>query len=280
MSGYQHKHQAGSHADVLKQVVFIAAVQKMQEKFPEGIMIVDTHAGPGVYDGISEEFKKGAARCKEKNLQAPPPVKKYVSLLNKLQKEFGEGTVPGSPLFARELMRDQDEHRLMDLYTDVEGVYEDAIARKTDSFHPDAFDFICPEEPAKHPVILIDPAYEDDNDLWRAKDLMDRILTRKSDACICLWIPLIRNDRHRWSFPKGLKDLAKERASVGRYYCQIVVDDKGLEGSAMLVSNPTNDMDEIINEDCLNWMAHTMHKGKADYSVEQAMKKKKKVIHS
>jgi 23S rRNA A2030 N6-methylase RlmJ len=280
---YQHRHQPGSHADVLKGVVYINAIKLLQEKYPEGIILVDTHSGPGVYDVIPDEYHNGAARVVAKNNDpnAPSSVKKYVALLNKLKAEFGDGTVPGSPLFARELMRDQDEHRLCDLNEDdVEGLYEDADFRKLDCYSPDGLDFILPETETKHPVILIDPGYEDASDYLKVKELVESILMRRSDATVLVWVPFIRNDRNRWSYPKGLKDLAKERATIGRYFCSIIVDTKDLEGSAMLVTNPTNDMDDAVSEDVLNWLAATMHKGKADYSVEQAMKKKKKVIPS
>jgi 23S rRNA A2030 N6-methylase RlmJ len=276
MPSFAYKHQPGSHADVFKSVMYVATIQLLQKKYPDGIVMIETHSGPGVYDGVPPEFYKGAAKVIEENLNAPAPIKKYVSLLNKLRGEFGEGTMPGSPLYARDLMRDEDEHRLCDMnYDDVEGLYEDAEFRRMDAYD-DALEYLLPDTDTKHPVILIDPAYEDEYDWVRAKELLSSLLSRKPDATILFVAPLIRDDRNRFSYPTALKAIAKEKASVGRYFATVIVDDKDHEGTAILLTNPTNDMDAVISEDVLKWMATAMHKAKADYTVEQAMKKKKK----
>jgi 23S rRNA (adenine2030-N6)-methyltransferase len=200
---YTHRHKSGSHYDVLKNVVYIQTVKLLQDKYPDGIALVDTHSGPGVYDETPEEFYKGANRCVEKNLNAPAAVKKYVSLLNKLRTEFGEATLPGSALFARELMRDVDEHRLVDLHhEDVEGLFEDAQFQQMDAYEPRTLDFLVPYTSSLHPVVLIDPPYDDPNDWFKARELFDRILERNSEATIVMWMPFIKDDRHRWSYPK------------------------------------------------------------------------------
>lgn len=276
---YVHQHQSGAHYDVLKNVVYIAAARRIQEEHPDGVVFVETHSGPGVYDVVSEEYHKGAERVVAKNLEAPPPVKKYVSLLNKLRKEFGEGTLPGTPLFTRELMRETDQHRLCDLHEeDVEGLFEDAQFRQLDAYDPASLDYILPTTETLHPIILLDPPYDDGMDWSKAKDLFGRILDRKPDATVIMWMPFARDDRNRWSFPTAMKALCKDKASIGRYFASIVVAKDGLEGGAMIVANPTKDLDDIVTEECLSWMAATMHQGKADYAIEQAMKKKKKVV--
>lgn len=279
MTDYVHHHRPGAHYDVFKNVVYIATARAIQEQHPDGCVFVETHSGPGIYDEVSDDYHEAAARVIEKNLNAPPPVKKYVSLLNKLKKEFGDGTLPGSPIFTREIMREQDEHRLCDLYQDdVEGLFEDAVFQKRDAYDPATLDFILPRDETLHPIILIDPPYDEQQDWFRAKQLFENILLRKSDATICMFMPYVRDDRNRWSYPKALKELCKDKASVGRYFCSIVVAKEGLEGGAMIVANPTKDLDDILSEETLSWMAAAMHQGKADFMVEQAMKKKKKII--
>lgn len=275
---YSHKHKSGSHYDVLKNVAYMTTVRLIQEQHPDGVVLIETHSGPGIYDEVSEEYLKAAARVIDKNLNAPPQVKKYVSLLNKLKKEFGDGALPGSPVFSRELMRENDGHRLVDRFEDnVEGIFEDARFQKMDAYDPATLDFLMPHNDTLHPIVLIDPAYDDPQDMLRVQDLFARILQRNSEATVVVWIPFIRNDRSRWNFPKAMKELAKDKASIGRYYCSLIVAKDGLEGGAVLVANPTREMVDVLNEDTLEWLASTMNQGKADYSVEQAMKKKKVV---
>jgi 23S rRNA A2030 N6-methylase RlmJ len=228
---------------------------------------------------VTEEYYKGAGKIVEKNNapKVPAPVKKYASLLNKLRAEFGDETVPGTALFSRELMQDNDVHRLSDVNVDdVEGLYEDADFRKLSAYDPASLDFYVPRgETDRQHIVLIDPPYNDDNDYYYAKELVDGILERKPNCCIVMAMPLIRDHRQRFSFPTAMKELAKTKASVGRYFCSIVVGKTDLEGAAVLVCNPTKDLDETLNEDCLEYLAQTMNKGKADYVVEQAMKKKR-----
>jgi hypothetical protein len=80
--------------------------------------------------------------------------------------------------------------------------------------------------------------------------------------------------------PTALKEIAKDKATVGRYFCSIVVRKDGLEGGALVVANPTKDLNDKVDEETLAWMAATMNQGKADYAVEQAMKKKRIVTPS
>jgi len=200
---YSHKHKTGSHYDVLKNVVYVQTIKLLQDQHPNGVCLIDTHSGPGVYDEIPEEYFKAAQRCIDKNLNAPPAVKKYVSLLNKLKAEFGDGTLPGSPLFARDLMRDVDEHRLVDLHeSDVEGLFEDAQFRQLDAYEPSTLDFLMPRDSTLHPVVLLDPPYDDGQDWFKARELFDRILERNSEATIVMWMPFVKDDRNRWSYPK------------------------------------------------------------------------------
>jgi 23S rRNA A2030 N6-methylase RlmJ len=228
---------------------------------------------------VHEEFYKGANKLIEKNNSpnVPASAKKYVALLNKLRGEFGAETMPGTALFTRELMQDNDVHRLSDIHVDdVEGLYEDADFRKISAYDPASLDFYVPrEESDRQHIVLIDPPFNDDNDYYYAKELMDSILDRQPNCCIILVVPLIRDSRQRFSYPTAIKELAKAKASVGRYFCSIVVGKTDLEGAAVLVCNPTKDLDDTLNEDCLEYLAQTMNKGKADYVVEQAMKTKR-----
>ena len=52
-----HLEQAGNHGDVLKHIVLMAAIKAQQKAHPEGIIFVDTHCGPGVYN-LGEQVRK------------------------------------------------------------------------------------------------------------------------------------------------------------------------------------------------------------------------------
>jgi 23S rRNA A2030 N6-methylase RlmJ len=69
--------------------------------------------------------------------------------------------------------------------------------------------------------------------------------------------------------------VAKEMCKTGRFYCNMTVSKTNLQGSGMLVCNPTQDLDTILSDETVHWLAHTMNLGKDEYMVEQIMKKKK-----
>ena len=83
-SEQSHLEQAGNHGDVLKHVVLRAAIKAQQKAHPEGIIFVDTHCGPGVYDlgeQTSGEYEKGIMKIVANAEDAPEPVKEYYEVV-------------------------------------------------------------------------------------------------------------------------------------------------------------------------------------------------------
>ena len=285
---YNHEKHAGNHADVLKHCIFCAVIQELQKVHPEGLMVADTHAGVGVYDLTNtQEHKDGISKVVRrysltKNLQdIPPAIREYTRLT--LAAVGSEGyddfeLYPGSPLLAQALLRKGvDEHRLTDMYvTEVEGLDRPVDFRQLDCYDPESLDWLMPSDSDKHNVVLIDAAFTEEGEYGQVKQLLQRILERNPKATVLVWIPFIHGHRFRWSFATGLREVAKESAKVGRYYANIVIAKAGLQGSAMLVCNPTPLFDDVVDPTALHWLAHVMNQGKDEYTVEQIMKKKKK----
>jgi 23S rRNA (adenine2030-N6)-methyltransferase len=285
-SNYAHVHYPGYHGDVTKHIVFTTVIKKMQAKYPEGIVIVDTHAGAGMYDLTAQsppEYKKGIAKVLKKKEEAPNAVKNFIKASVGWSETENIEFYPGSPAQAQKLLRKQDEHRLSDLYISaMGGLQEDqSHFEQLDAWSPEAVDYFVGETD-KHCVVLIDPPYEDDNDFSLAKDLMERILDVKPTATVMVWVPLINGSRFRWSALKTLKEVASKKAKVGQYLatCSVFQATSGasknqLLGSAMFVANPTPEFDDVIDPEVLDWLSRTMTQGRGEYSVEQKMKKVK-----
>ena len=174
-------------------------------------------------------------------------------------------------------MRDNDEHRLCDLLvSDLKGVKKKPVMQQGDSFHPEAYHYFLPQS-SKHPVIFIDPSYTEDEDFYRAKQLMERILDANPFATVILWYPLIEKHKYRFGYIKTLKDMVQKKGKIGHYNCWVTVQKTGLQGSTVFIANPTKDFDEIIDEECVDWLSAILLKvGRSDYCVEQWMKKPKK----
>lgn len=85
-----HLEKAGNHCDVLKHMVLQAAIKEQQKAHPEGIIFVDTHCGPGVYDlgeQSSGEYEKGIMKIASNIDDAPQPVVDYFNIV-KAKDEF------------------------------------------------------------------------------------------------------------------------------------------------------------------------------------------------
>ena len=289
---YKHEDHAGNHADVLKHTVLCAAIKELQKVHPNGILLSDAHSGFGVYDLLLQEtgeYKEGIGRVLKRYSSTtelyniPPAIKDYVNAtLESVGAEGFDGfeLYPGSPLLAQTLLRPGiDEHRLCDLYLDeVEGLSSTHIAefQSLDCYDPASLEFLLPTNSTKHPVILLDAPYKDDEEYGQIKELLDRILTRNPHATVLVWIPFHHEHRLRYQFPKAVREIAKEKAKAGRYYANIVIAKSGMQGSAMLVCNPPPLFDDVVDPKSLHWLAHVMNQGKDEYTVEQIMKKKKK----
>jgi len=282
-SNYQHEHHAGNHGDVFKHTVFVTVIQKMQALHPTGICFVDTHAGAGIYD-LSEqkqraEYQKGITKVIDNKEKAPKCVQDYI------KASLGWSTTvdeieyyPGSPVLGQKLLRTVDEHRLADLNVSaMQGLKEkQSHFEQLDAFDPQSLHyFLSSNNDKKHPVVLIDPAYQDNDDYGRAKDLLENILDKEPTATVLVWVPLIHGSRYRFSALKMLKEVASAKAALGQYTATCSVGATPLLGSAVFVANPPGDLDLAIGDPELDWLARTMTTGRGEHSVEQKMKKKK-----
>lgn len=288
MAEYTHEVHAGNHADVFKHCVFHAIIKELQKEHPEGLIVADTHAGAGVYDLTTQssgEYKGGIDKVIHRyhtstaKYEIPAAVREFIQVcLSAVGAKGYEDfeLYPGSPLLANAILRKGiDEHRLTDLYFKPEGLDKSAQYKKMDAFDPEALEFLMPKHSEKHNLVLIDAPFTNDEDYGKVRALMEQILERNPKAAICVWIPFIHGHRMRWSFATSLREIAKDKAKLGRYYSNIVIAKEGLQGSAMLVCNPSPMFDDVMDPKALHWLANTMQQGRDEYTVEQIMKKKK-----
>ena len=305
---HSHLEKAAGHGDVLKHVILMSHIQEQQKAHPEGILFVDTHCGPyvkhrrgrvttshkvrflfspesnfqwinrGLYDlslQKSQEFEKGIVRISQALDDAPPIVKEYFEVVQETD-EFMQN-YPGSPIFVEKLMRPQDEYRLCDLFVgDVQGLKQEPMLEQGDSYHEEAVNYFMPETD-KHPVIFIDPSFTTDEDFYKTRELMDRILAKNPYATVIIFYPLVENNKYRYTFTKLLKDNAKKNGKIGYYHAYIIVQRKGTQGGSIFIANPTKQFDDVCDEELLDYLSAILLKvGRSEYALDQWMKKPKK----
>lgn len=261
MLSYRHAFHAGNHADVLKHMVIVQLLRHLGRK-ESPYMVIDTHAGAGVYAlngnhaGKNAEYETGIAPLWERT-DLPEAVADYLRLV----KDFNPGGkmhyYPGSPYCARQLMREQDRLRLFELHPTESKVLADNFHKSEahairQGKHPAtrgkrvmiargdgflALKALLPP-PSRRALVLIDPSYEDKRDYRRARETLQDALVRFSTGIYAVWYPVLQRSESR-QFSHHLKRLgARSWLNVTLSVCSPSPDGFGLHTSGMFVLNP------------------------------------------
>jgi 23S rRNA (adenine2030-N6)-methyltransferase len=124
---YRHAYHAGSHTEVFKHSVLVLLLQHLLKK-PRSFMVLDTHAGTGIYDLAAEEAQKtgealdGIGRVINHDV---PTASAYLDLVRRSNPDCLR-TYPGSPAIVQSFLRENDRLTACELRED-----EAALLRAT-----------------------------------------------------------------------------------------------------------------------------------------------------
>lgn len=267
---YRHAYHAGNHGDVLKHAVLSRVLAYMTAK-DKPFRLLDAHAGIGRYDLTGPEaFKTGewregigllqeaALSAQERALLAP-----YLDVVRAMNGEGAPRRYCGSPELAARLMRPQDRIVLNELHPQDRAILEanysgDSRIRVTGV---DAAQSVKAELPfpERRGVVLLDPAYESENDGDGLVRMVAQIVRRMAQTVILAWYPVTSLE-----FAEGLLSKARLAQLPGTFHLQLLVKEahgqSGLAGSGMLVVNPP----WVLKEECtaiLAALARVLGKG-------------------
>ena len=271
MLSYRHAFHAGNHADVLKHMVIIQLMRYLGQKDP-AYMVIDTHAGAGVYalDGDyaskNAEYETGIAKLWDRK-DLPAMVKEYVDLVRSLNPSGKMRYYPGSPYCAEKTMREQDRLRLFEMHPSEVKVLEDNF-RKLEAhaaaqgqrpasrgkrvmvYRGDGFQGLKAllPPPSRRGLVLIDPPYEDKRDYTHVAQVLADALTRFPTGTYAVWYPVLHRNESR-QLPERLKRLgAKSWLNVTLAIHGPAPDGFGLHNSGMFILNPPWTMEAQLKE--------------------------------
>ncbi|OZG75164.1 23S rRNA (adenine(2030)-N(6))-methyltransferase RlmJ [Hahella sp. CCB-MM4] len=273
MLSYQHAYHAGNFADVHKHWLLVLLLEALSRK-DKPWCYLDTHAGRGIYSLDSAmamktaEWREGVARLLETSGSAPESVQSYLrivqSYLRIVQSNLRTVTedvsyareihmYPGSPEFARRLMRQNDREVLCELHPqEIEHLKKHF--HKYDNVHlhfRDGFEgvFAMVPPPEKRGLVLIDPSYELKQDYQRIPAYLEKLHKRWAGATVAIWYPVLTDERHQ-TLLKGVRESALDNVlrSEIRRKSEIRKKEanKGMVGSGMLILNPPWKVDLAI----------------------------------
>lgn len=218
---YRHIYHAGNFADVFKHCVLIMLMQSLSQK-DKPISYLDTHAGIGKYDLTSEnaqktlEYKDGIGRLYQhlNEVDLPDLIGDYLQIVQASNNSLSDKMVtdfpdfyPGSPRIISALMRPQDSMVLVEKHP--EDLLELKREFRRDSHvavhYLDGYQSMKAFLPPKkgRGLILIDPAYEEKDELQQIITAMQMALNRFSIGVYAIWFPI------------------KERLVIERFYDEL-----------------------------------------------------------
>ena len=246
MLSYRHAFHAGNHADVLKHAVQALIIESLKKK-EKPFIVLDTHAGGGLYDLRGDwsqkkaEYADGIKRLWDERAQwsAMAP---YLGVIEEMNSDGQLHYYPGSPELSRRLTREQDKLALMELHNnEVDDLranmgYDPRVA----VHHRDGFEglvALLPPTPRRG-LVLIDPPYEDKKDYQRVVSSLQDALKRFANGVYAVWYPCLQRFDAR-DLPEQLKQLPVKSWLRAELHVQSPASDGfGMHGSGMFILNP------------------------------------------
>jgi 23S rRNA (adenine2030-N6)-methyltransferase len=247
---YRHAYHAGNFADVLKHVTLALVIDYMKRK-EAPFRVIDTHAGCGRYAlHANEAAKTGEWRGGIGRLLGPDakPVPTHVAqtlapYLSAVRAENPThlAAYPGSPLVALRSMRAQDVLVANELHPDDTASLKAVVGRdrRVRLLALDGWialkSLLPPKE--RRGVILIDPPFEQADELVRLGEALPDALRRFETGVYLAWYP-IKDPKPVATFHKAL--AASTSLELLRIELLIRGADapRRLNGCGLIVANP------------------------------------------
>jgi 23S rRNA (adenine2030-N6)-methyltransferase len=237
---YRHSYHAGNHTEVFKHSVLVLLLQHLLKK-PGPFMVLDTHAGAGLYDLTSNDAEKtgeaqdGIGRIIGRDV---PAASAYLDLIRRLNPT-GLRNYPGSPVIVQAFLREHDSLVACELRKDDAATLRRNFKddRRVSAHCRDGYEAINAflPLPTRRGLVFIDPPFERPDEFARLADGLNSGIQKWPTGTFLAWYPIktcseIRQ-LHTPYLPQNPPTLS----------CQLLrdsVDGVRLAGSGVIICNP------------------------------------------
>lgn len=236
MLSYQHIYHAGNFADAHKHALLVKTLAALKLKSPQ-LFLIDTHAGRGLYDfrdpeaQRKQEFKNGIAGLLEKDA-GTSPIADYLAEVKKLNPDGGTDMYPGSPLFAKNILRSSDRMVFAELHPSEFEKLRDNFkdVRNVTCEKKNGLALLLETTPPKEQkgIAVIDPPYEIKTDYTEVPRAVGNAVRKWPQGVFFIWYPILTGQPHL----QLLTDLRKT-AAKNTLVSEIKLDTMPKEGFAM-----------------------------------------------
>lgn len=277
MLSYRHAFHAGNHADVIKHLTLVLCCEHLCKK-EKAFSYIDTHAGAGFYNLKSEAAKKNNEHIEGiaslTNLPKLPKVfNRYIKLIEQANKQKSN-SYPGSPWFAAQLLRQQDQATLFEMHPKDFHLLDSLFAsnRKIKVKQSDGYQSLKSllPPPSRRAIILIDPPYEQEKEYQAVIQTLKEGISRLNSGTYIVWYPLINRtntakDRAAEKMIRHIKNLFSQE----QLHLQFILNKemKGMYGSGLAIINPPWGLKEQLQE-ALSFLCSIDETKKRQFNVE------------
>jgi 23S rRNA (adenine2030-N6)-methyltransferase len=272
---YRHAFHAGNHADVFKHIVLTRLIALMSRK-EQPFAYIDTHAGLGLYDLRGDqatrtgEWLEGIARLWQAT-DRPSLTDDYVKVINRLNAEGELRYYPGSPELARRLMRQQDRVLLNEKHPDDGQLLKDNMKKDPrvavhlgEGWHvPRALLPVA----EKRAVMLIDPPFEQLDELQRCAKAMKETIGRMRQTVAAIWYPIKDDSRALKRFYQELTSSGAPKLLRVELLVHPLDTPQSLNGSGLVISNPPWGLEEELNT-LMPWLANLLGQSQGGWKMD------------
>ncbi|OCG48627.1 rRNA methyltransferase [Gilliamella sp. Choc5-1] len=264
MLSYRHSYHAGNHADVLKHIVLTLCIESLKEK-EKPFLYLDTHSGAGRYLLRSEHAEKTGEYLSGINLlwqqsNIPELLNTYISVLRRYNPFEEIKYYPGSPLIAKQLLREQDKLNLTELHpTDYPLLKQEfSKDKRTKVLREDGFSQLKSKLPplSRRGIILIDPSYEIKDDYKKIPAALFEAYKRFATGVYLIWYPVVSRTQTQ-KMIDNIINLGIKRISQFELAIKPDNNQKGMTASGMIVINPPWKLHEQMRT-ILPWLKTTL----------------------
>lgn len=264
MLSYRHSFHAGNHADVLKHTVQSLIITALKEK-EKPFLYLDTHAGAGRYQLASEqavrtgEYLEGIARIWLQS-DLPAEMRPYIGAIKSLNPNGNLRFYPGSPLIARQLLREQDQMQLTELHPSDFPLLRGEFMKdkRAHTERTDGYQQLKAKLPpaSRRGLILIDPPYEMKTDYQAVVRGIQEGYKRFNTGIFALWYPVVLR-QHVKRMISGLQETGIRRILQIELAVRPDNEQRGMTASGMIVVNPPWRLEQQMRH-LLPWLHQTL----------------------
>ena len=279
MLSYRHAFHAGNPADVLKHLVWIQVLDYLTRK-DKPLMVVDTHAGAGMYLlGSNMAQKTGEWATGIGPLwslpteELPEAVARYREVIAAANAGPALTHYPGSPWISGHCTRNTDPLRFFELHSSDAPLLAQTLRfaqRRTQITQADGLAGLkaLMPPPSRRAAVLIDPSYEDKADYGKVVQALRDALQRFATGTYVLWYPQLAR-RESVELPERLLKLGAENwLHVTLSTQPPAADGLGMTGSGLFIINPPWNLPQTL-EATLPWLAEQLATdGYSDFTLD------------